>query len=40
MAKAPKKVSVPKGRQPKNMGSKGEKKTGPKYGRKAGAKGY
>ncbi len=40
MAKAPKKVRVPKARQPKNMGSKGAKATGPKYGRKGGAKGY
>jgi hypothetical protein len=39
MAKT-KKVSVPKGRQPKNMGSKGPKATGPKYGRKGGAKAY
>ncbi len=40
MAKAPKKVDVPKGRQPKNMGSKGEKKPGPKYGRAGGKKAY
>lgn len=40
MAKKAKKVSVPKGRQPKNMGSKGPKATGPRMGRTGGGRSY